>query len=177
MKSFRQIALSAALTFSAFGAVLYTSCNKDECKDVVCENGGTCDAGTCKCVTGYEGTNCQTKWSAKFIKTWTAADKDASGASLPAYQAIITAGSSITDIKITHFSGNNSAGSSYFVNDVNATITADKITISKQSPDNDNYTVEGTGTYNSVDGKITWTYTLGDPTGATVNYTGTWTSN
>ena len=37
MKSIRNIALSALLTFSAFTAVVYTSCNKDECKDGNCD--------------------------------------------------------------------------------------------------------------------------------------------
>jgi hypothetical protein len=67
MKSFKQIALSAFLTISAFGAVVYTSCNKDECKDVVCQNGGTCSEGKCTCPTGYDGTNCETKSRDKFV--------------------------------------------------------------------------------------------------------------
>lgn len=71
MKSFKQIALSAFLTISAFGAVVYTSCNKDECKDVVCQNGGTCSEGKCTCPTGYDGTNCETKSRDKFVGVYT----------------------------------------------------------------------------------------------------------
>lgn len=33
------------------------SCNK--CKDVVCENGGTCEDGLCQCLNGFSGTNCE----------------------------------------------------------------------------------------------------------------------
>jgi hypothetical protein len=174
MKSLKQIAFGLILTVSAFGATLYTSCNKDKCKDVVCQNGGTCSEGNCSCATGYEGTNCETKETAKFVKSWTAADKTATGASVPAYTAIIVAGTDVTGVKISHFSGNNSLGSSYFVNDVIASVSGTTITIASQSPDNDKYTVSGTGTYNSTDKTITWSYTLGDPTGATVSYTGTW---
>jgi hypothetical protein len=71
MKSFKQIALGAALTIGAFSATLYTSCNQDECKDVVCQNGGTCTEGKCTCVTGYEGANCETKSRDKFVGVYT----------------------------------------------------------------------------------------------------------
>jgi hypothetical protein len=69
MKSIRNIAFSALLTIGAFTAITYTSCNKDECKDVVCNNGGTCDAntGACVCATGYEGATCDTKSRDKFV--------------------------------------------------------------------------------------------------------------
>lgn len=74
MKSFKNIALGAFLTVSAFGAVLYTSCTKDECKDVVCQNGGTCSGGTCTCATGYEGSKCETKSRDKFVGTYVGAE-------------------------------------------------------------------------------------------------------
>ncbi len=70
MKSIRNVALSALLTIGAFSAITYTSCNKDECKDVVCKNGGTCVAGVCSCPTGYEGTNCETLSRDKFVGTY-----------------------------------------------------------------------------------------------------------
>lgn len=75
MKSIRNIAFTALLTLGAFSAITYTSCNKDECKDVVCQNGGSCLEGTCSCATGYEGTNCETLSRTKFIGTWTGTDE------------------------------------------------------------------------------------------------------
>ena len=35
-----------------------TSCNKDECENVVCLNGGVCVNGDCDCPDGWEGPNC-----------------------------------------------------------------------------------------------------------------------
>jgi hypothetical protein len=31
----------------------------DDCKDVTCDNGGTCNDGTCSCLAGFSGTNCE----------------------------------------------------------------------------------------------------------------------
>ncbi len=33
----------------------------DKCKDINCQNGGTCDKGKCTCPTGYSGDNCEIK--------------------------------------------------------------------------------------------------------------------
>jgi hypothetical protein len=71
MKLIKHIALGGLLTVSAFTAVLYTSCSKDACKGVTCNNGGTCSGGNCTCTTGYEGTNCQTVSRDKFIGSYT----------------------------------------------------------------------------------------------------------
>ena len=63
---------------------------------------------------------------------------------------------------------------SYFTNEVKATVSGSTITIPSQAPDNDGYTVEGTGTYNSTDKKITWSYTIKNPLGVSKSYSGTW---
>jgi len=61
--------------FQILGVVAITSlglvsCNTDECKDVTCDNGGICVEGTCECLDGYEGTNCETEERAKFTGTY-----------------------------------------------------------------------------------------------------------
>ncbi len=167
MKSIRNIAFSALLALGAFTTVTYTACNPDECKDVVCNNGGSCVDGTCNCATGYEGTKCETEARKKFIKTWTATDKEGT-TDLPTYTSAIVAGTSITEVKI------NNIADDFFTNDVVATISGNKITIASQIPDNDGYKVSGEGTLNSTDGKITWTYTLTEPLGGQLSHTGTW---
>jgi len=157
------------LAVGAFTMVTYTACNKDECKDVVCNNGGTCANGSCNCATGYEGTNCETETRAKFVKTWTASDKDITNDdALPTYTSSIVNGTTVTEVKISSFSDD------YFTADVRATVSGNTITIPSQQPDNDLYYVEGSGTYNSSDKKITWTYTITDPVNQKISYTGTW---
>lgn len=168
MKLIRQIALTTMLTIGAFSVVTYTSCSKDNCKGVTCSNGGTCNStdGSCTCSTGYEGTTCQTASRTKFEKTWTATDvKVSDNTALPTYNSAIVDGSTITDVKISNFSA-------LFTNDVKATVSGSTLTIASQAPDNDGYYVSGSGTL--ANGKITWSYTLTNPSNVQVSYTGTW---
>jgi hypothetical protein len=170
MKSTRNIILSALLTIAAFGTITYTSCNKDKCKDVVCSNGGTCDTetGNCMCATGYEGTTCETEIRAKFLKTWAASDVKTTTSTTFTYSSTVAKGTTVTDILIGGFSKN------FFDHDVKATVSGNTITIASQAPDNDGYTVSGTGSYNATDKKITWTYTLTSPISGAESYTGSW---
>lgn len=79
MKSIRNIAFSSLIALGAFGTVTYTACNKDECKDVVCQNGGTCVSGNCSCTVGYEGTNCETQVRTKYYHTYRGTGSDNMG--------------------------------------------------------------------------------------------------
>ena len=171
-KSFRNIALSALITIGGFSAITYTSCTKDECKDVVCQNGGTCVSGNCSCPTGYEGSNCQSLSTAKFIKTWTApADRNvSSGVTLNPYSCIIGQGASLNTLVIgTGFYDN------FFNHSINATVSENTITIPVQSPDGAaNASVSGTATYNTSTGQLSWTYTITDPIAGAKNYSGIW---
>jgi len=59
MKQRKAIIITTILTLLSFGAIIYTSCRKDRCKRLVCQNGGTCNDGFCICPSGYTGTYCQ----------------------------------------------------------------------------------------------------------------------
>ncbi|MBC7554602.1 MAG: calcium-binding EGF-like domain-containing protein [Taibaiella sp.] len=168
MKSFRLIALSALVTVGSFSTIVYTSCTKDACKGVTCQNGGTCDGGTCTCPTGYEGTNCQTESRTKIIKIWSASDVQVSPVvALPTYTSSISAGTATAAVKISNFSG-------LFTNDVNGTLSGNTITVGTQTPDADTFSVSGSGTYDATSKKITWNYTITNPQNLTRSYTGTW---
>jgi hypothetical protein len=141
----------------------------DPCKSVVCLNGGTCDSGTCICPTGYEGTYCETKAANKFIKVWNATDVPGAGSSSSfSYTTSITAGSSVAGIRIIGFSD------AFFSNDVTGSVNGSIINLPLQEPDNNGYTVVGTGTYDNVSGKIQWTYTIRNPSFTSLSYSGTW---
>ncbi len=70
MKSIKHILLATFVTLGVFSAVLYTSCSKDACKDVTCNNGGTCSGGNCTCVTGYFGTSCDSVYRNGYVGTY-----------------------------------------------------------------------------------------------------------
>ncbi len=149
MKSIRNIAFSALLAIGAFSMVTYTACNKDECKDVVCNNGGTCVAGTCNCLSGYEGTKCDVVSAAALPGQYTASETCQPPVTGGSWSSAVTQSSTDkTRIVIANFgdSGSNVTG---HVNK-NA-ITLDATTIGSN-------TVTGTGT---VSGNIlTINYTL-----------------
>src|ERR1700741_4792329 len=69
MKISRLRTFTALLVLFCCTLTVYQACIKDQCKSIVC-NTGVCVSGTCACPTGYEGTNCERLWSAKFSGTW-----------------------------------------------------------------------------------------------------------
>jgi len=59
MNKLKLILLNAVLMVTAFTAVVYTSCKKDACSGVTCQNGGSCSGGNCTCPTGFYGNYCE----------------------------------------------------------------------------------------------------------------------
>lgn len=67
MKFWKYTLVTALAFFGVAFTVLYSSCTDDSCTRLKCRNGGTCIDGFCKCPTGYEGQQCETVVSDKFI--------------------------------------------------------------------------------------------------------------
>jgi hypothetical protein len=74
MKPIRNVLLAALTITIACFAIVYTSCKKDHCNNVVCQNGGACDGGNCTCPAGFEGTRCETLSRDKFIFVFNGSD-------------------------------------------------------------------------------------------------------
>jgi len=66
MKTLRIVGLTMAL----FGALTLQSCKKDPCKNVTCQNGGTCQDGNCRCSLPWEGSKCEVDARDKFVGLW-----------------------------------------------------------------------------------------------------------
>ena len=96
---FQAILISALTTVAIFGVVIYTSCNKDRCKTIVCAYGGVCNDGVCTCRSGYEGPTCETIARNKFLGEWTVFEKG-SLTNKAQYPIKIQPGIDITDVVI-----------------------------------------------------------------------------
>ena len=59
MKHTKLVIFTAVVTLCAFVAVISSSCHKDKCSGVICQNGGACSNGSCVCPTGYSGNFCE----------------------------------------------------------------------------------------------------------------------
>lgn len=173
----RKITLSAAFLFAlALSTVfMYSSCKKDLCKDVICQNGGVCEDGTCSCATGYEGSDCSVESRTKFLNANNAdasyrATENGSVSGGSAYDLTIKQSSSdITKVLIHNLWDN-------FTNNVIATVSGDKITFSRQEPDSDGYFVVGSGTISGTTVSVDYTVTkeAGGTVISTDHVTGTW---
>lgn len=152
LKSIRNIALATALTVGTFSTVLYTSCNKDECKNVVCQNGGTCVSGTCQCTTGYEGSKCETISADKFVGTWGVTETCGSTAS-PSYSVTITKDPTAVNKVIVKNLGNYGCTVGGEIQ-WNGLVNAAQLTVNDSKC---SYQMNATGNY--ANGKITFTYT------------------
>lgn len=59
MRHYSKILLTAFTVMMLFSGIIYTSCHRDPCRNVYCQNGGACSNGTCLCPSGYTGNRCQ----------------------------------------------------------------------------------------------------------------------
>jgi hypothetical protein len=133
MKLFRQIALSAFVTLSAFAAITYTSCSKDACSGVTCNNGGTCSGGNCTCTTGYKGVHCDTTWNMAIIASYNITETCTPPVSGNTYNSTITASSTTPGSAFIISNFGNSGASATGTIDANGNITIPSQTISGQT--------------------------------------------
>lgn len=112
-----------------FGAVTYTSCKRDKCKEITCAFGAACVEGTCYCATGYEGTQCEKLIRAKFTGTWSATEAGTQTLT-EEYPLDVEEGTEINKVKIRNF--NNRFGPGM---EINAIVSGDTMYIPRQSLD------------------------------------------
>ena len=70
MKFWKHTFIALSVFLGAATTVVYTSCEKDGCLELKCENGGACTDGFCRCPSEYEGATCAEKIVKKFVGTY-----------------------------------------------------------------------------------------------------------
>ncbi|MCC6383533.1 MAG: calcium-binding EGF-like domain-containing protein [Bacteroidia bacterium] len=153
---------------------LLPSCKKDKCKDVVCQNGGTCDDedGSCICATGYEGANCETAMADKFAGNWKY-NETCGGNTVTDFTTTFTK-TGPNKIQITGFAGFACGGSNILVN---CTVNGRDITVdSGQSFCAAQIQISsGSGSLNASGNSISMTYTYTLAGSSSQTCTGTYT--
>lgn len=168
------------LSLFAFGVfALINSCTSDPCKDktatTLCNGKGTLVSNTstcdCACNTGYTGTSCNLMVAGQYT-----ASNDVLGTSTAVSTYTSVASLSGTTVTFTSFKN------AFFKNVVVGTISGNTITLNaNQQPDNDGYSISGTGTISSTGTTVSikWAYSITgkNSAGTTVtdNINGTWT--
>lgn len=119
--SFRAVYLMLALST----LTNISSCTTDKCSTVTCQNNGTCEDGNCKCASGYEGSECETKANAKFVGAYSGSDDcyEVAGVGIEALMA------GAAGIRITYEFDNLDENSI----EVEGKVDGNNITISSQS--------------------------------------------
>ena len=85
------VLLTAFVTLAAFATVIYSSCKKDPCSGVTCQNGGACNGGSCTCLSGYSGSRCENSTITFTNDSYTTVNITVNGSS-----ATIAAGNSLS---------------------------------------------------------------------------------
>ena len=158
MKSIRLVALTAILTFAAFGAVLYSSCTKDDCKGVTCLNGGTCSGGTCTCKSGIGGNSCETIYRNSYANQYKGTGTDNTGSTYTNFKLGFTTGTDTSDYTKMQLSVITSSGSAYVtVPIVLSANTASGSVFTVTSTTIDTLTYTGSGTVSASTATLTLT--------------------
>jgi hypothetical protein len=70
MKLWKNSLISALAFFGICIIIVYTSCDRDSCLTLKCKNQAPCVNGYCQCPTGYEGAECRSVATDRFVGTY-----------------------------------------------------------------------------------------------------------
>ena len=158
----------------ALGA-LVLSCKRGSCENVTCLNGGTCRNGRCQCPVGFEGVRCETKWTDRWIGTYTVDDRCRQVGLIPQYEGRVSPSTIYPDVVYLEPFGSLTCEGGQAVKVEGRLLSGKEIRIEQQAVCNRRYSIAGDGTYDGNRRAFNITYTFRDfQTGLTDTCTATW---
>jgi hypothetical protein len=165
---------SLLIIWGALGA-LVLSCEQGSCENITCLNGGTCRDGRCQCPVGFEGVRCETKWTDRWIGTYTVDDRCRGVGLIPQYEGRVSPSTIYPDVVYLEPFGNLTCEGGQAVKVEGRLLSGKEIRIEQQAVCNRRYSIAGDGTYDGNRRAFTITYTIRDfQTGLTDTCTATW---
>jgi len=156
-------------------SALVLSCERGSCENITCLNGGTCRNGRCQCPVGFEGVRCETKWTDRWIGTYTADDRCRQAGLIPQYEGRVSPSTIYPDVVYLEPFGSLTCEGGQPVKVEGRLLSGNEIRIEQQAVCNRRYSIAGNGTYDGNRRAFTVTYTIRDfQTGLTDTCTATW---
>ena len=162
------------IILGALGA-LVLSCERGSCENITCLNGGTCRNGRCQCPVGFEGVRCETKWTDRWIGTYTVDDRCRQVGLIPQYEGRVSPSTIYPDVVYLEPFGSLTCEGGQAVKVEGRLLSGKEIRIEQQAVCNRRYSIAGDGTYDGNRRAFNITYTFRDfQTGLTDTCTATW---
>ncbi len=106
MRNLTSMYIAFVLTCASLAGVLFTGCKKDDpCENVTCQNGGTCNNGSCSCPSGYEGSTCATEVRSKFIASYSVQENCSPGGNFNYVMTINSSATGVSNVVLNNFYG------------------------------------------------------------------------
>jgi hypothetical protein len=67
MKFWKQYLVAAFVLIVIAGTAVFQSCEKNNCNNLTCQNGGSCGNGLCTCPAGWDGPTCIIRTVDRFL--------------------------------------------------------------------------------------------------------------
>lgn len=118
-----------------------TSCTRPiqefpySCNYVVCNNGGLCDSGKCKCPVGYEGKDCSVRTVDKFLGYW-----KVRATNIGSDTARLVGKDTVYTVQLK----NSAAQTSFFINNFNNNINYSNVLCQLDSVNKNDFSIDTT---------------------------------
>lgn len=100
---------------------LFSACDNKSCDDVLCGTNQICNRGFCVCLDGYEGTDCQTLASQKYVGNFNVSQScsQGNGGNFVSFGTVQADGSPVNELLFYNFLGTGQTAYAFIGTDQN----------------------------------------------------------